>query len=547
MWEYACEIRIQDHVIAGRMRSVTSSSGTLQLLITSEDPDILPLHTISSSELASIKITHPHTLEITLSEFEDVVVSAKNELYFKLIQLHQHSLGSLTLALHQAHQFYAAKESNVFKIFNTQAESFQYFDELAEKDYMKVYTFESFTTGKRKFLVAHENAFLHRYIQQGKAKRRHVYEIIREDYPCRLYFDIEFYCEFNPHKNTQRLLHSLMSLISWKVYELFRIPIDASSFIDLESSTSSKFSRHISVIIFDEETGNEILFLSNRHVGNFVSRIVDDMVLDGDFRNLEDCTLFPECEDFFALNADGKRTSVIDLGVYTRNRSFRIFQSCKFGKTAVLKTAKSTVPGANKLLSLRSFAKRDEIYRPILRLSYVVPYNAHKVQSAWDPNALPYGIISENGKSYFVCPPSQFSSSHIKHQVNASGECSITRNVSSRFRETSPLPDLDAFVRGLMNRGGAQGELRSWSWNWHRIVYQVDKNRWCENVARSHKSNGIMMNADLRNGYVYQTCWDPDCRGFRSCPILIPPGLLPEWSEIERIYSHCVNAESLCQ
>ena len=46
-----------------------------------------------------------------------------------------------------------------------------------------------------------------------------------------------------------------------------------------------------------------------------------------------------------------------------------------------------------------------------------------------------------------------------------------------------------------------------------KLKYTVAKNRFCENIGRQHKSNGIIIEADLTRGYLSQMCFDPDCRG----------------------------------
>ena len=56
----------------------------------------------------------------------------------------------------------------------------------------------------------------------------------------------------------------------------------------------------------------------------------------------------------------------------------------------------------------------------------------------------------------------------------------------------------------------------------YRIRYTILRNRWCENVNRSHKSNGIAIEVDLTFLVLTQVCFDYDCRGFRSQPVPLP-------------------------
>ena len=52
--------------------------------------------------------------------------------------------------------------------------------------------------GKRKFLVADIKSFSKKY-SEVEVEKRHLYEIIRENFPCRLYFDLEFSVADNPN------------------------------------------------------------------------------------------------------------------------------------------------------------------------------------------------------------------------------------------------------------------------------------------------------------------------------------------------------------
>ena len=42
--------------------------------------------------------------------------------------------------------------------------------------------------------------------------------------------------------------------------------------------------------------------------------------------------------------------------------------------------------------------------------------------------------------------------------------------------------------------------------------------RYCGNVRRQHRSNGVYIVVDYRDRCFYQKCFDPDCRNYRSEP-----------------------------
>jgi hypothetical protein len=96
----------------------------------------------------------------------------------------------------------ATDTGTVFESFSRQELAFKHFDTTPKHTYnpLKLFTFESLITGKRQFLVADIKSFLTRYLSLAGPKR-HVYEIIRDSFPCRLYFDLEFNIPLNPDIN----------------------------------------------------------------------------------------------------------------------------------------------------------------------------------------------------------------------------------------------------------------------------------------------------------------------------------------------------------
>jgi len=91
----------------------------------------------------------------------------------------------------------------------------------------------------------------------------------------------------------------------------------------------------------------------------------------------------------------------------------------------------------------------------------------------------------------------------------------------------SPFPAIDEFIVSRCNEGGSQGSIRSWVW-WQEnslLILNISGNRFCANIGRQHKSNGIYMVVDLQAGVWFQRCYDPECRNFRSVIMPLPPNL----------------------
>lgn len=83
-----------------------------------------------------------------------------------------------------------------------------------------------------------------------------------------------------------------------------------------------------------------------------------------------------------------------------------------------------------------------------------------------------------------------------------------------------PFPLLDDFVTRVCRcaQTGVAGSVRSWVHFEEAgvMLFNMRDYRWCGNIGRHHKSNGIYLVCDLAGGYLYQKCYDPDCRAYRS-------------------------------
>jgi hypothetical protein len=66
----------------------------------------------------------------------------------------------------------------------------------------------------------------------------------------------------------------------------------------------------------------------------------------------------------------------------------------------------------------------------------------------------------------------------------------------------------------------------------YTITYQLSGTKYCHRIGRQHRSNHVMYEANLNQGYVTQRCWDPDCRGYKSSPYFLPHSALPDMDEI---------------
>ncbi|NXC67895.1 PRIPO protein, partial [Anhinga anhinga] len=396
--------------------------------------------------------------------------------------------------------------SSVWKIFPRQAEAFNYVKTCKED--VHVFALEKNTqSGQRFYLVTTYKELWFYYTKNYKTSLMHCYEVIPEKGACKLYFDLEFYKPANPGADGNSMVAKLIELVSQKLKELYDVNCSAKDVLNLDSSTDEKFSRHL--IFLPQKT----VFKDNIHVGNFVRTILQPAIrlmeseaaavipegagrvfqcsaeavaLDGSLTNLtavEDASkswpaLAHKTEDmetsyqgensefsFLIVNdKGGGKQLFVDLGVYTRNRNFRMYKSSKAGKNVILKIAEDNkfVPNCEGNVSLEEAYFLSSLICNVSMYVSVV------------------SVLTDSMEGY----------------------------------QASPYPEIDCFVHSLVNKDGVQGGIRQWNYFSLEeiLVYDISGYRWCENIGRAHKSNNIMILVDLKKEVWYQKCHDPVCR-----------------------------------
>ncbi|KAM3672351.1 DNA-directed primase/polymerase protein isoform X4 [Ammospiza nelsoni] len=332
-------------------------------------------------------------------------------------------------------------------------------------------------------------------------------------------------------------------LVSQKLKEFYDVNCSSEDVLNLDSSTDEKFSRHL--IFLPQKT----VFKDNTHIGNFVRTILQPAIrllqsraavipteeaenvfqcsagagLDGSLTNLpavEDDSkdrpaIAHETKDvemphqgenldfsFLIVNdKEGNKQLFVDLGVYTKNRNFRLYKSSKAGKNVILKIAEDNkfIPNCEKDVFLEE--------------AYFLSSLICNIGASDDIKVLSSGFSEEERKM----------SAFLNSKTTRS-----SRDPMEGY-QGSPYPEIDNFVRSLVNKDGLQGGIRQWSYFSLKelLIYDIYGYRWCENIGRAHKSNNIMILVDLKNEVWYQKCHDPVCReqNFKSQSFPLPPGI----------------------
>jgi Herpesviridae UL52/UL70 DNA primase len=436
--------------------------------------------------------------------------------------------------------------------------------------------------GKRKYLVGQFGRIADWYWRKA-VPPRHLYEVIREGTPCRMYFDLEFSKVHNPElveteHCTMLLLQEFQQELVADLQTHYNLHLATSQIINLDSSSDTKFSRHWIIHLKEpdqsdnrngdddnkdgeaanvrESNTREVLFRDAPTVGRFVKRLVSRLaeeraVQGGDFADRR-----PMLSKYLFVNTkdDNKPTCFIDLGVYTRNRLFRCLGSSKFGKAATLQVILEEenaegqpqqyfsldLPPNKKLetsqssqpLPIEDFVAANdwEPHAKALAETLVVPVQEWPRLAEEDKskNSHPHGRILDVLDETYGGITSGKLLGTSKSDSKGANKSYRSAPTIPMVRQGSPLPSLDKFVNEVLGvRGGTQGSIRAWSVEYgHRdtpvsITYQMQRNRFCELIGRSHKSNNIFWTVDFSSWTCIQGCHDPDCHG-RGSPVPIP-------------------------
>ncbi|XP_063520435.1 DNA-directed primase/polymerase protein isoform X9 [Pongo pygmaeus] len=347
----------------------------------------------------------------------------------------------------------------------------------------------------------------------------------------------------------------LIEYVCKALQELYGVNCSAEDVLNLDSSTDEKFSRHLIFQLHD------VAFKDNIHVGNFLRKILQPAL---DLLGTEDDDSAPETtghgfphfseaparqgfsfnkmftekatEESWTLNSKklerlgsaeqsspdlsflvvknnmGEKHLFVDLGVYTRNRNFRLYKSSKIGKRVALEITED-----NKFFPIQSKDVSDEYQYFLSSLVSNVSLNVNLTEvegSSTEYSYLVFCVFQVNTRfsdtlRILTCDPSQNKQKGVGY-FNSIG----TSVETIEGFQCSPYPEVDHFVLSLVNKDGIKGGIRRWNYFFPEelLVYDICKYRWCENIGRAHKSNNIMILVDLKNEVWYQKCHDPVCK-----------------------------------
>ncbi|XP_059942142.1 DNA-directed primase/polymerase protein isoform X3 [Mesoplodon densirostris] len=412
---------------------------------------------------------------------------------------------------------------SIWKLFHRQTQAFNFVKSCKED--VHVFALEyKVGDGQRIYLVT---TYAQLWFYYESRNLLHCYEVIPENAVCKLYFDLEFNRLANPGADGKKMVALLIEHVCKALQQFYRVSCSAEDVLNLDSSTNEKFSRHLIFQLHD------VAFKDNIHVGNFVRKILEpvfhliatednDMTpetVGHEFSHFSETPVkqgisfskkstdkdigeswttnskklemlgsakqsSPDLSFLIVKNNIGEKHLFVDIGVYTRNRNFRLYKSSKIGKYVPLEVAED-----NKFYPIQSknISKENQYFL----------------------SALVSNVRFSDTLRILTCDISQ----NKQKRVEDFNHTSTSVETIEGF-QCSPYPEIDQFVLSLVNKNGIKGGIRRWNYFFPEelLVYDICKYRWCENIGRPHKSNNIMILVDLKNEVWYQKCHDPICK-----------------------------------
>ena len=373
--------------------------------------------------------------------------------------------------------------------------------------------------------------------------KRHFYELIRQGSPCKMYYDLEFPLELNEAQAKagvgDQLVDMTIDLTCAEVLDRFGISIDKDHIVELDSTTDRKFSRHLIIPL-----GKDKALASNAHAGAIaaavVGRIYEKITEEGE-KVAQTTSSSGRGSRFKQLLVRGsgdsdRLTPFIDLSVYSRNRTFRIFRSSKCGKDVELIPTKRYFGKMwhHKGVGGESVGGRSVDDRSIFMHSLIcsVPSTADLLCCQEIVEAV---SASKKFKPSYALHPNPYDES--KQRLKRSSP-----SIQEGEGHFQKFPCLSRFIESTKSPDGTPRLIRSYVMfqETATIILNLTSNRYCDNVKRQHKSNGVFLVVDVKLGYFYQKCYDPDCRHFRGDSHVLP---LDVMAELNSVFECCCGDE----
>jgi len=342
------------------------------------------------------------------------------------------------------------------------------------------FSLEEHASGARRFGASTTSELWRRY-RALPPHERHFYELLREGSPCHLYFDLEFSCSANAGLSGVSAVDALLSLLTAALPARLGVEMEDCTLIELDSSTDAKFSRHLIVRM------PGVAFSSATSAGAFVRAFWHEDVAAS--RGAD-----TRADALFVRKTEGEDVLVpfVDMGVYTRNRAFRLYLSSKAGKEARLLPSRRCWERLHAC-GLAPTPPPDDgsLDQPAQWLFMA----ALICDVAGD--ALLLGPVQPGDESAARPPP-------LPRRARPSTIRAESATALCPFPHTAAA--VCAFADAAAGGGAPAARVRSWvALSRTHLAINLSGTRHCARVGRAHKSNGIYYLVSFKDGAAYRT------------------------------------------
>jgi hypothetical protein len=347
------------------------------------------------------------------------------------------------------------------------------------------------------------------------AGKRNAYELIRENTPCKGYLDVEWIGKPDEgHTKLKMITHSLRTKLK----------------------SAANITADLYVACGTRNTADPDLLKHSYHI--VVDNAIFDCNHDGTMKNFFS---LDTTDDWYYTAKDGKQKYIVDLGVYTRNRLFRLPLCCKaddpqktplvrisgdpfnddFTHSFPIDSARDVMP---MVLSNAEETGRRKFVRPIKEDSHQPVTDTGNSQNARKKRARP--AEEDTPATDAGNANNAKSNSKPKTQRGCQTCCQrdpVVSNIVYKSDAPFSVPDLESLLRGLGDTVSrvskiSQTEDDKEIGRWRVQCDQRKQNRTCiTNPTRTHASNNCILTVERHDDTKFRVtyhCMGTECKKY---------------------------------
>lgn len=374
--------------------------------------------------------------------------------------------------------------------------------------------------GAKSYMVAALMIFW-RYYCALEPYMRVFYETISEDVPCHIHMDVEFLRDTNKGLEDSVVVECLMEELFAFLEQSLEIAREGVRVVDLDSCSPKKFSHHYVVKL---PRGGAVR--NNYHVGALIRNMQLNTFYRGHTRENSPLWVWDRKEKNFTDH--DTKVFVVDMGIYTMRRQFRLCYSTKKGENRFLVPAgtphttsapqqsphsSSTVPPKAEALSFETF--KDTLIQCISKPSIIYtcanPDGSEPVSSSHTSAHLG-GYRPKSKRATCVGQTLLNGDWFSERSYIAPGGANSSSKSSAIVRSTS-MPAIAKRVIYVIEKVHGVQSYSPMYFEEHMVLRMSVYDKKCSILGGEHKSNNTKYIVRFRDGTYKKACQDPDCQG----------------------------------